>query len=707
MVDGVTLGRTLQFLTDLDDIERIEVLRGPQGTLFGKNASGGLVNIISKRPTDEFEAALGVRISSDDSRRLSAMVSGTLAEGIRGRLALYNRDWDGFITNIEYDRTLNGDNSEGFRGQLEMDVKDNGTFLMIADYSNQERDCCIAVPIREGLSRFYEYDWRNLEDIGKDNTETVGGPDDPYTDLETMGLSGEFNFNFDKFDLVSITAWRGTVQETQQEVDLIPYTDFVPGGPTNFLGAPQNNRIVLLLNGTPPKDQNQWQFSQEFRVSANVGDRVSVTGGLFYWEQNVDRHFLRELLVCGDGVLGSQDSVDGPDDTTCEEPFQGAGPLVGLGTGYGYFNSGVDFTNWALFGQVDVQLMDQLSLNFGLRYTSDEIDAEMERTTRDPGLAVAASTDGELRNSVDETNVSGKLALIYDLSDEVMFYGSAATGYKAPAFDLIFGATPRRLRDPVPEETNTSIEFGTKTELLDNRLRLSAAIFYTEFEGLQGQGFDPDQLAFVLTSAGNAITQGVEIDITAKPNDHWLLRAGIAYVDAYYDDYPAFNCYGGMAGAEFRQTFDQGCNVPRIDAEGMPVTNAQGQIYDQSLSDKDIPNSPDLKFTLQGRYDFLLEGAFDAFFNVNYRWQDERVGSVDQDPRLFGAAYGVLDFTFGFEDTDGNWTFEVFVKNLLDDHYLDTPQGFDLFNQNALTALQARDAYRYWGAEYQYRIGAF
>lgn len=663
VIDGVTMGSTAQFWTDLADIERIEVLRGPQGTLFGKNASAGLINVITKRPSDEFEASFTSSMTSDDGWGLGAQVSGPLSDSVRARLNVYSKEYDGYFTNIVNGESLNGYERKGLRAKLDVDLSSNANVLFIADYSKQEDNCCARTPAVVGTDPEYIYDWRNLT-VDRKNTEGLFNTP-TINDSETSGLSAELTVDFANFEFTSITAYRSMTLDTQQDVDGMAYTEPMPG------------RVSFISNGTvdgnpPDGEQESDQFSQELRINTTAWDNFDVTAGLFYWDQNVNRYFERETAFC-------------PGASTVDPSLSCTAAGGTPSRAFAYMDAGLDIKNWAAFGQANWHLTDTVTASLGLRYTEDDISFNFIRVTEASGPAVPPSfpEDGvPLTNGTKEDDVSGKLSLQWDATDNTMIYASYGEGYKAPAFDVIFGLNSYDRIDPVPAETSKAWEIGTKSELFDNRLRLGVTAFHTKFDGLQGTGTQPDEVGFFLTSAGTAVTKGLEVDFTAKPTPNLLLSGGVAWVDAYFDEYPNGQCYIGQTAAE-------GC------VDGV-----------QDLSGGDIPNSPELKYTIQARYDIALDAPFDMYISGNYRWQDKAVGDVNQDARVDREAYGLLGLNLGLESEDKSWSAEVFVKNALDDFY-EERRMLSPGNPTAVYHVLSREAFRYAGVQFTYRLGAY
>ena len=673
VVDGVTLGRTVQFLSDLDDIERVEVLRGPQGTLFGKNASAGLINVVTKRPSDVLEGSLRVTATDDDMIGLTGQVSGPLSDSVRGRLAFYGRNFDGFSKNHFTGKTVNGDESFGLRGKLEFDFSSSTGMLLIADYSSQDRDCCNSARYDLGGNPFYEFDYAKYHPSGdhawvnEENVDLIYNTPS-YSNTDTWGTSIEVTHEMANWVLTSITAYRDFEFETQQDPDGLPYDQETFG------------RFILTSNGTPGNPQEQTQFSQEIRFASTAWDDLDLTLGFYYWDQALERFFQREVYICTMPAASSGNDPD-PAVTDCTSHAYGFGEM---------WNT-VDFENWALFSQADWHLTEQLTASLGLRYTSDDIAYTFNRVTPNPAPAVQASFAS--KGATDDSALTGKLSMQYDVTDSAMIYAAYTEGYKAPAYDLIFGLSAGRT-DPVPAEESQGYEVGLKAELLDNTLRLGLTWFSTDFNDLQGQGFDPDELTFVLTSAGTAHTEGLEVDFTYKPIDSLLVTGGIGLIDATFEDFTNQECYPG-------QTAVQGC---------LPTgsTNAMSQpIIAQDLSGKDIPNSPDLKYSLQARYDLPMEATFGIYFTLGYRWQDDVISATSGDPRSKVGSYGVLDLTLGAQSNDGHWSARLFAKNALDEFYSHQRIPNLAALGGGANHWLLRDAKRYIGAEVEYRFGDF
>ena len=359
---------------------------------------------------------------------------------------------------------------------------------------------------------------------------------------------------------------------------------------------------------------------------------------------------------------------------------------AGSGIGFNSFDSTVDTTNYALFGQAEWGITEDLTASLGLRYTHDEIEFDFDRgnavlTGPFPGMPGLPPAAAKFSSSTTDSAVTGRFTLAYNLSSTSMIFSSYAEGYKAPAFDIIFSSNEKS-KAPIPAETSKAWEAGIRSELFERRLRLSITGFHTTFEHFQGQAYDPETITFSLTSAGEVITKGLEIEFTAKPIPELLINGGVAFIDATYGEFLGVRCYYG-------QTQDDGC-INKF----------------QDINGGDVPNSPNTKLTLSTKYDIYLDGDMDMFLSANYRWRDEAQSNQNQSPDLILPSYGVLDLTVGLQADDGQWTATVFAKNALNNHFISQLSSGFLDPAN-ISMYLTRDYQRYMGVEFTYRFGAF
>ncbi len=497
MLDGVVMGVSGMAFLELVDIERVEVLRGPQGTLYGKNASGGVIHIITKDPTPELSGTLAATAIEQDEYRLDGTVSGPITESLTYRLTGSIVDDDGFSQNVFNGERVNNDESYSARGKLLWQPSEDLEFLWSSDYS--ERDCdCTALGVRSILE---SPDQQALLDeqlpvVPSDSNQDVNNDQPALTEIEGQGHSLSVDWNIGSHVITSITAMRDW--QSQSIVDL----DNRPVNP------------LALSFPSPPKTEVE-QFSQELRLASAPQDWGSYVIGAFYFNQDQD---------------------SGNDTTTAL-----LAPILPPVTRV--TRTEVKNENVALFGEINYAFTQDWILTLGGRYTRDDLDFSTVAIGTDNLIFPA---EGAVANDTQEDDFSPKIALQWDITSSAMTYLSYVSGYKGPAFDtgIIAGGSF------VAPETSDAWELGVKSTWLDNRLILNVALFFAEYQDFQAQASVDDDVtdmipgSFILVNAGEVSTQGIEIELLSQPTDNWTIRGGFAYTDGSIDDYQDGNCSG-------------------------------------------------------------------------------------------------------------------------------------------------------------------
>jgi iron complex outermembrane receptor protein len=495
MLDGVVMGRSGMAFLDLVDIERVEVLRGPQGTLYGKNASGGVVHIITKDPSPELSGTAAATAIEDGEYRVDGSVSGPISDTLGYRLTGFGVDDDGYSKNYYNDKEVNDNESFNVRGKLLWQATDALDLMLASDYSKSDCDCT-ALSVRSILpgpdqETLLE---NQLPVIPSKHNQDVNNDQRTFTHIHSGGYSLTANWDLEDYVLTSISAYRDWRSESIVDFDDSPINP-------------------LALSFPSPPETNQDQVSQELRIASPPTDWGSFVIGAFYFEQNVDTG-----------------------NTTTTALFE---PLLPATTRKSKTN--VDSKNAALFGEVNFNIWHDWQLILGGRYTYDDLSY---RTTADRSDDFIFPPPGEASDSQDEDDFSPKVSLQWDVADYAMVYASYVSGYKGPAFDtgLIAGGTS------VKPETSDSWETGLKSRWFDDALIVNLAGFYAEYHDFQAEtSIDVGPLGtIVLTNAGEVSTQGVELEFLGRPMDDWTIGGGITYTDATIDDYPNGNCSGGQ-----------------------------------------------------------------------------------------------------------------------------------------------------------------
>jgi len=672
VVDGVVLGRSGQAFTDLYDLERIEVLRGPQGTLFGKNASAGAVNITTKRPSGVSEGMIEATLFQDNEYKLRGKIEGELADNAAGSLVFMKSEFDGNLFNVFNNETVNGYDKEGMRAMLNLNLTDDTDMLFIFENVKSNDDCCADI---EGLPS-----GRNPDSEAAPNSNgIVDGRADLDLDQrqvdhdfesrtidETTAFSVQLDTEFDDFTLTSITAYRTWDNTEFREGD---FTSIAGDSNQPVFGVP------FQLHDVGPQSWDQ--FSQEIRLTSTTEGQFDWLVGAYIWEMNSERRFTRDAscqnnngqfadaithhLQTTQGIANP--STEQVDDFIAAEGLSCNANDIVSATAF----METEFNNWAFFGDAKYHVSDTFRLLFGARYTSDEVSYKHNRVSNDEygrrGVGVRPATENtDFNGSVDETNLSVKLGAQYDLADAGMVYATYSQGYKGPGFNVFYNMADKDTA-PIGEETSDAYELGYKYARSD--VLFNFALFRTEIEGFQANNFDDSSGVTLtrLTNAGDVITQGFEADILWQATDNLVINAGFASIEAEIDK---FNC--------------------PLDAENC-----------STRSGLDVPFSPDTKYSVGADYTQELANM-DVLYNVSYVYTDEQVANLPNNDGTFNPAwflpdYGMLNASVAFSFNDDQYRISLIAKNLTDESYFTTYSG-DNFRYQV-----PRDADRYFGVQ--------
>ena len=673
--DGVVVARPfLAFAGGLGDVERIEVLRGPQGTLFGKNASIGVLNVVTKRPTSEFEGNVDVQYAEDDELRVRGLISGPISDSLSGRLALSRTAFDGYVKSttvgdnfvgsqgIDAPKTLlQGEDKSAISGKLLWDVSDNLEAYLITEYFETERECCAK------LRRSQPGQFGPIT-VSSDPSENIQGAYDvpeAIDDTRSFMSALELNWDLGEYSLTGIFGYRDYKNVVQEDGD----------GSNNLLDREDN-----LQKGS----HDQTTF--ELRLQSPVGGAFDYVVGAYSYNfdtvaGNQRRRFGGRAGSRAPGGDGSPVPGANNANLTCSVS-QGLDDDLDAWIDhcsiYSEFTAPIDSESVAIFGQANIHLGDALSVIVGGRYTDDEIRMQYDRY--DP----EKYRNGDLRfdDTATATNFSGKLGVQYNFSDVIMGYVTWAEGYKGPAYGPSTSYNPgcehaipncdRRQYDragnplldsggnqvirtgtgndlPIRPEESTSWEIGIKAALLDDHLILNVAYFDANYEDFVVSGtIDPGGAHInFLGNAAEVETSGLEVDFQWAATDQLLITGGFASTNAEFVEY--------FAGCHRGQTV--GC-----------ISTPAGSFQD--LKGADLPLSPDFKFNLAVDYDLVLENApFNGFIHSGYSWQDEVQFRLDQNPDTIQESYGTLNFSIGIRDKEDKYYGRLFVENLTDEFH--------------------------------------
>ncbi len=524
IVDGMYLGVNFGVTLDTFDLEAVEILRGPQGTLFGRNVTGGAVVIRTRKPADEFGFRAKVTAGSDSRQDVAISVEGGLSDSLAAKLVVSNNDREGTYNNINTaarDDKIGDRKSTVVRPKLLWTPFDSVEVILTAEHGEVTGD---------GAST------RNLDKPGTLTNNpflpflAYTSPKDERdldhnfegeTDLEWNQLINEVNWDVGGGTVTSITGWRDIDVTSSTDADGTPFT---------------------LAHITVGVEQDQ--FSQELRFASTAfNEFIDYTAGVYYFNQDVEATETRDLTVVN-LVVPTVPAI-----------------IAGLGIS--------DHWSAAAFTQVEFNFSDALTGTLGLRYGVEEKDAQIAPF----GFCAPFSKNCviALNDSERWENLSPKLGLSFRVSDDILVYTSLTRGFRSGGFSF-------RQANAYDDEVVDAFEAGFKSDLLDKRLRINGAVFYNKFDDVQRTVLHPITAAQNVLNAAKMTISGAEIDLLASLTDELVITASAGYLDASYDEFNGLDLTGdGIPDPELAK----GLKVERAPR----WTTSLGVLYDTNLGD--------------------------------------------------------------------------------------------------------------------------
>lgn len=528
-VDQVYHARPATAAFDFTDIDQIEVLRGPQGTLFGKNSTAGAINITTRLPSFTPEMNGEVSFGSDNFLQAKASASGPISDTLAFRVSALSTRRDGVIDNVRTGEKQNNLGNQAVRGQLLYKPSDSFQARLIADFANYESECCTQVYVRvaptlKAAARQYASLAANVP--GGAYVPPSLNPYDRVTDIDANlgvstnegGISGIVDWNLGAVTLTSVTAWRFWNWDADNDRD--------------YTGIP-----IQLTQHIPSR---QDQYSQELRIASNGEGPLSYVAGLYFFRQKITGRPI--------SIYGSRAAY--------WLLFADSNLLDGYGT-----DGKTDFRSdsYAAFGEVNWRPAAGLTLTGGLRYTYEEKEGTYDTFTfGGPAVVTAAQRTSQLSilrgqsyaASVKDGDVTGRANVSYALTDGVLAYASYARGAKSGGINmsglpLDNNNQPALNTAVVKPEKNTAYEIGLKTQLFDHRLIFNVDAYYTQVRDFQANVTDTGAAVALRTYLANipkVRVKGIEADAIAQVTPDLQLRASAAYADGKYVSYPNGPC---------------------------------------------------------------------------------------------------------------------------------------------------------------------
>lgn len=633
-IDGVYHARPATAAFDFTDINQIEILRGPQGTLFGKNTTAGAISITSKLPTFARELQAEVSYGQSNFIQAKGAISGTIvADKVAVRFSGLITRRDGVIKNVVSGSDHNEIRNEAVRGQILLTPNADLRIRLIADWTNFDANCCTQVFLRVGSS---------LRPAARQYPALAGGIGytpaslhafDRKTDIDARlradtnegGVSTLADWTLGGSALTSVTAWR--------------FWNWNAANDRDYTGL-----RIQLTQGIPSR-QEQW--SQEIRLASNDTGPITYVIGAYYFQQR---------------IKGRPVSIYGPQATYWllgPEPAFPANLLDGYGTdGRTSFSA----RSYAAFGELNWKLTDRLTATGGLRYTEENKHGEYS-TFVFGGLATTniALVNAKLSILRPQTyaardkdgSFSGRVNVAYQISDDVMGYASVARGFKSGGINMSGLALnaqnlPVLSTAVVRPERNTTYETGIKSALLDHRLTVNLSAYYTAVRDFQATIVDSSQtvaLRGYLSNIPEVTVKGLEADASVRVSGMLSLRGSVAYAKGVYADYPA-----GPCPLELQATATRACNLTGQRLSGLPqLSMTLGADYARPLS--------------------LASHDGAVIAHVDSNWRSSYFGDPTLSRYTKIDGYSVTNASLGFR-SDAGWELVVFARNLLNANYI-------------------------------------
>ncbi|MEZ6023593.1 MAG: TonB-dependent receptor [Hyphomonadaceae bacterium] len=501
-VDEVFLGRDRAFNTVLTDIERVEVLRGPQGTLYGKNTIAGTINVITRRPNDEFRLNADLTLGNYDYRQFRGSISGPLVEGeLAAGLTYVRRVRDGWIYNATTGQDRNDIDAEGGRLTTVLTPAPDWTIVLAADYYQQADH-----PVMESYSAV-------LPPIPPYNTVPAQFPLDRVVNQNTpstyqreiWGFSGRVEHEISpNLDFTSISAYREYTSDANDDSDGLPLDQFDVG-----------------------RGENVQNFSQEFRLSYDDGGPFNWVAGIYYYNEDIES--LRRIHIGPDFPLFLINPMAPPLPANFSERARTDAYLTDEA--------------WAAYGSFNYDLTERLTLSAGLRYTHEERTVNFSQLPTEVTIynvvQLFAITVPQILDDREDGEWTGDLSLSYEFAPDTVGYARYARGFKAGGFlaDVI---------SPPPFVAPTSIDFapefvdnyevGFRTTLFDGRVGLNLAAYYLDFTDKQEKV--NTGISYIIGNAAEATSQGFEAEFYWRMTDYFTLNGNFGVLDATYDSFP-------------------------------------------------------------------------------------------------------------------------------------------------------------------------
>lgn len=627
-VDGVYLGRPGMAAMDFIDIQQLEVLRGPQGTLFGKNTTAGAINITTALPKFELGGLGQVTAGKYGYQQYQGSVTGPLTDDLAARLTAYHTTRDGIADNITTGSRTGTIGRTGVRGQLYYKPTEDFSIRAIGEYTREQQSAG-ALPFLDSYGANRAALQKKLDVVGATigvdpNGRVTAANGGDQTGTRQWAGSVEINWTTGGFTLTSISAYR--------------HWDY-----SSFADSDTTSADV----GEGGYDVHDQQWTQELRLALPHSKHFDAIIGAFYFGQK--QHMDLKTLWGAEAAAW----LTGIPDAQLGAAAAGS-PTVATLLAYNHSRWDVIATprtdSFAGFGQATVHLTPQWNITGGVRVTYERKSETVSRANpvnRDTGLPIAAlasQTVAPIYARISNTAPSFLVSTDYRFAPGVMAYALVSRGQKAGGLNTSLpagGLGVQALR--VEPETATNYEAGLKADLLNHRLAFNVSIYRTDVKNYQATYLAPvsGTVAQYLTNVGKVRTQGFEAETTVRPLTGLTLHGYLGYTDAKYQSYTNAPCPLEVTGQSF------------CDLSGRPIAGA-----------------PKWTSGVNSTYEHDVTDGIVAYLSGEYSYRSKFFGSLDDSKYSVTGDYGILNLRFGIKAKNDLWDLSIWGKNVTDRHFV-------------------------------------
>lgn len=674
-VNDVYLNFPLFSTSEYYDIERVEVLRGPQGTLYGRNTTAGVINIHTRKPHDELGGFISVTLGNYDTQKYKGAINFPMGDNVRQRFSGFYSKRDGYTKNTHTGNDIDGRDSYELRSSTGFDFTDNLSADLVISYVKEDSDRAFrnkgvctkdeetgcsalsagfetpdvsksiyqtinAVVLRGSLMPFGDYfaDSSNPADYRK-----VTMDQEPTYEAEQLGVSLEFNYELENYRFTSLTGYYDTEGDVFSDFDRFT-TDVRLYEPLTYRANAKDAITTDEIKSGRRELRDAEQFTQEFRLASDYSGSFNFLLGVFYYEEER----VSQALFTHPAIAAAQQAL-------------------GLSEGYEMYNIETDpaeTESIAIFGEGYFDLGDQTRLTLGLRYTDDH----KEIRTRQRLLTLLDDQWVEAEDDWQET--TGKLTLEHSLNEDSLLFASYARGYKAGGLNTA-GSGGDETFDP---EFINAFEIGSKNIFADGQLQANFGVFYYDYEDMQiGQISETS----ALTVNGDATIMGAEAEFAWAPTSSWLFDVNLAWLDMEIDDFESAD-EGDPNGIAPGTT-------PALDENGDIRYTDRGLLI-KDLDGNTLRNAPEYSANLGAQYSHDFDGGYELSGRMDYFWQDDYYANEFNKPSDKLDGWEQLNFQLTLRDVAAGWLVRAYVKNALDN------DDVTRLNQDGATVGRSRNA---------------